>query len=83
MTHYILLQKDAKNTQCIHYAQGVLTGKYNNKIFHGLMEAIMTKYNYKEHGVGMQNFHYAPAWDEMCHVLKIHSPQAYELLSNY
>lgn len=74
MTHYILLQKDAKNTPCIHYAQGVLTGKYDNKVFHGLMEAIVTKYDCEEHGVGMQNFHYPPAWDEMSHVLKIHSP---------
>jgi hypothetical protein len=47
------------------------------------MEAVVTKYDREEHGVGMQNFRYAPAWDEMCHILKIHSPRAFESLSTY
>ena len=47
------------------------------------MEAVVTKYDREERGVGMQNFHYAPAWDEMCHILKIHSPRAFESLSAY
>ena len=32
------------------------------------MEAIVTKYDREERGVGMQNFHYAPAWDKLCHI---------------
>lgn len=47
------------------------------------MEAVVTKYDREERGIGMQNFHYAPAWDEMCHILKIHSPRAFESLSSY
>ena len=79
----ILFLQDAKRTPCICYAQGVLTGKYDNNMFHGLMEAIVTKYDREERGVGMQNFRYAPAWDEMCHILKIHSQRVYEALSAY
>jgi hypothetical protein len=41
----------------------------------------VTKYDHDEHGVWMQNFHYAPAWDELCHILKIHSPRAFKSLS--
>ena len=78
-----MFPQDAKHTPCIRYAQGVLTGKYDNKVFHGLMEAVVTKYDREERGVGMQNFHYAPAWDEMCHILKIHSPRAFESLRTY
>jgi hypothetical protein len=39
------LWKDAKMTLCVHYAQGVLSGKYDNKIFDGLVEAVMTKHD--------------------------------------
>ena len=58
-------------------------GKYDNKVFHGLMEAIVTKYDREERGVGMQNFRYSPAWDELCHIIQIHSPRAYQSLSDY
>ena len=77
------LWKDAKTTACVRYAQGVLSGKYDNKVFDGLVEAVVTKHNREQRGVGMQNFHYAPAWDELCHILKIHSPRAYESLSKH
>ena len=77
------LWKDAKTTPCIRYAQGVLSGKYDNKVFDGLVEAVVTKHDQEQCGVGMQNFHYDPAWDELCHILKIHSPRAYESLSKH
>lgn len=47
------------------------------------MEAVVTKHEHEERGVRMQSFHYAPALDEMCHILRIHSPRAYESLSNH
>jgi hypothetical protein len=50
---------------CIHYAQGVINGKYDNKVFDGLLKAVVNKYDHEEHGVGMQNFCYAPAWDKI------------------
>jgi hypothetical protein len=77
------LLKDAKNTPCIRYAQGVLNGTYNNKVFDGLLEAVVTRYDKEERGVGMQNFRYAPAWDEMCNILQIHSPRMYESLGKH
>lgn len=65
-----LIEKpDAKITPCVRYAQGVLNGEYNNEVFEGLVEAIVTKHDREKHGVGMQNFRYAPAWDELCHIL--------------
>jgi hypothetical protein len=70
-------------TPCVQYAQGVLSGKYDNKVFDGLVVVVVTKHDCEEHGVGMQNFQYFPAWDEMCHILIIHSPHAYESLSNH
>jgi hypothetical protein len=87
MTQYLnynlTVLQDARTTPCVWYAQGVLSGKYDNKVFDGLIEAAVTKHDCEERGVGMQNFHFAPAWDELCHILKIHSPRAYESLSNH
>lgn len=40
----------------------------------------MQKQNRVERGVGMQNFAYAPAWDEFSHVMSIQSPRAYKTL---
>ena len=34
----------------------------------------------EDRGIGLQNFKYAPAWDEFCHVINIHSPHAYRAL---
>ncbi|KAJ7909891.1 hypothetical protein B0H13DRAFT_1616161 [Mycena leptocephala] len=73
----IIEHPDAKTTPCIRYAQGVLSGKYNNEVFNGLVEAMVTKTDRDERGVGMQNFKYAPAYDEFCNVLRINSPAAY------
>ena len=39
------------------------------------------KQDREERGVGMQNFKYPPAWDEICNVLRIQSPQAYRTLT--
>lgn len=36
-----------------------------------------------ERGVGLQNFRYAPAWDELCHIIYIVSPRAYKILRSY
>ncbi|KAJ6621927.1 hypothetical protein B0H10DRAFT_1910305 [Mycena sp. CBHHK59/15] len=68
---------DAKNTPCIKSAQGTLQGKYTDfKVFGGLVEAMIQKVDRLERGVGMQNFKYPPAWDEMAHIVNIHSPRA-------
>ncbi|KAJ6620818.1 hypothetical protein B0H10DRAFT_2432733 [Mycena sp. CBHHK59/15] len=73
----IVEQPNAKTTPCIRYAQGALQGKYDNDVFNGLVEAMVTKVDREERGVGMQNFKYAPAYDEFCNVLRINSPAAY------
>ncbi|KAJ7827971.1 hypothetical protein B0H14DRAFT_3719732 [Mycena olivaceomarginata] len=60
----IIEQPNAKTTPCVRYAQGALSGKYNNDVFNGLVEAMVTKADKEERGVGMQNFKYAPAYEE-------------------
>ena len=60
-----------------------MNGKYNNEVFNGLLQAMVTKHDCEEHGVGLQTFPYAPAWEEMSHLLRIHSPQAYRALNQY
>ncbi|KAG1831168.1 hypothetical protein DFJ58DRAFT_824142 [Suillus subalutaceus] len=44
---------------------------------------MVTKLDREERGVGMQNFKYAPSWDEFANVLRIHSPQALQFLSKH
>lgn len=44
---------------------------------------MVTKHDREERGVGLQNFTYAPAWEEMSHLLQIHSPRAYRALKEY
>ncbi|KAJ6613396.1 hypothetical protein B0H10DRAFT_1716584, partial [Mycena sp. CBHHK59/15] len=72
----IIEQPNAKTTPYVRYAQGALQGKYSNEVFNGLVEAMVTKSDKEERGVGMQNFKLAPAYDEFCNVLRINSPAA-------
>jgi hypothetical protein len=44
---------------------------------------MVTKHDKEERGVGLQNFTYAPAWEEICHITRIHSPRAYSALKEY
>ncbi|KAF9034205.1 hypothetical protein BDZ89DRAFT_1111113 [Hymenopellis radicata] len=71
------------DTPCIKYAKGVLKGEYKNEIFSGLMEAVVAEGDRKAEGKGMQNFRYAPAWDELAHIIKIHSARAYRAMSEH
>ncbi|KAJ7039794.1 hypothetical protein C8F04DRAFT_949367, partial [Mycena alexandri] len=80
----IIETSDAKNTPCIKFAQGTLQGKYTDfEVFEGLVEAMVMKTDKLERGVGMQNFKYPPAWDELCHIIKIHSPSAARALGDH
>ncbi|KAJ7844580.1 hypothetical protein B0H14DRAFT_2192547, partial [Mycena olivaceomarginata] len=44
---------------------------------------MVTKADKEERGVGMQNFKYAPAYDEFCNVLRINSPAAYRAFQEH
>ncbi|KAJ7143457.1 hypothetical protein C8R46DRAFT_1316074, partial [Mycena filopes] len=80
----IMTATDAKNTPCIKFAQGTLQGKYSDdKVFAGLVEAMVQKHDRIERGVGMQNFKYPPAWEEMAHIVNIHSPRAAKALRQH
>ncbi|KAF8167513.1 hypothetical protein B0H34DRAFT_854442 [Crassisporium funariophilum] len=79
----IVEDENATSSPFVRYAQGALSGKYNNEVFNGLVQAMVTKHEREERGVGLQNFQYAPAWEEMSHLLRIHSPRAYCALKEY
>ncbi|KAJ7865909.1 hypothetical protein B0H14DRAFT_3595961 [Mycena olivaceomarginata] len=80
----IIETADAKNTPCIKFALGTLEGKYTDfKVFSGLVEAMVQKVDRVERGVGMQNFKYPPAWDEIAHIINIHSPRAAKALREH
>ncbi|KAM6495644.1 hypothetical protein JOM56_008350 [Amanita muscaria] len=79
----IIETPDPLTTPCIRYAKGVLSGHYDNKIFAGLVEAMVMKMDREAEGRGMQNFRHPPAWDELCHIIKIHSPRAYRALRQH
>ncbi|KAF7364532.1 hypothetical protein MVEN_00322200 [Mycena venus] len=80
----IIETADTKNTPCIRFAQRTLQGKYTEfEAFTGLVEAMVMKTDKLERGVGMQNFKYPPAWDELCHIVKIHRPSAAKALCEH
>ena len=80
---HLFLLKNAKETPGVKFALGVLSGKHTNKLFSGLMQAVLAKDDREDRGVGMQNFTYAPAWEELCHIIQIHSPRTYRALKAF
>jgi DNA gyrase/topoisomerase IV subunit A len=95
VSHYsILFQHKLNQLNCsqnaenvspfVKFAQGALEGKYDSdKVFLGLIQAMVEKVDRTERGVGMQNFAYAPAWDEFTHIVALHSPRAYQFLTKH
>ena len=68
----------------LRFAQGIMRGDYNgHKVFLGLIHAMVQKVNHEKRGVGMQNFAYAPAWDEFVQIVSIHSPRAHKFLASH
>lgn len=75
--------QDENSTPCIRVAEAVLSGQIKNEVFSGLLQAMCTDLDKSQRGVGLQNFKYAPAWDELCHIIYIISPRAYRILRSY
>lgn len=67
----------------MHYVVGLLNGEFDDEVLKGLIEAMVQKRSKDSRGVGMQNFQYSPAWDEICHIINIISPCAYRALKAY
>ncbi|TFK77245.1 hypothetical protein BDN72DRAFT_953706 [Pluteus cervinus] len=71
-----LIEKpDVDKNVFVRFAQGVLGGKYDNKVLMGLIEATVLKQDRLEQGKGMQNFPWTPDYDEFSHIMQIISPQ--------
>lgn len=65
----------------MRYTLGVVKKEIKpNKIFLGLAEALLSKADRDQRGKGMQNFRYAPAFEEFMHIINIHSPRAYRFI---
>ena len=76
-----VIRKTTKDSVCVRYALGVLTGKYkSHKVFTGLVDAMVNARDREERGVGLQNFEYTPALDEFAYICAITSPEAYRML---
>ncbi|GAW09826.1 hypothetical protein LENED_012023 [Lentinula edodes] len=58
-------------------------GKYDDEVFEGLTQAILTKYDKEERGVGMQNFKYSPAYEDFVNIIRITSPAAYRTFKEW
>ena len=68
---------------CVVYTKGVLSGKYQNTMFPGMIAAFVTLEGKKERGVGKQNFQYAPGFKEFLLILRSHSLHAYEFVAKH
>ncbi|TFY78121.1 hypothetical protein EWM64_g5890 [Hericium alpestre] len=76
--------EDARNSPWVKFACNALQGKYEDqKVFTGLVAAMVSKVNREEHDVGMQNFRYSPTYDTYLSTVQIISPQNYRLMSEY
>ncbi|XP_006459004.1 hypothetical protein AGABI2DRAFT_66018 [Agaricus bisporus var. bisporus H97] len=62
---------------------GVLSGKYKNEIFNGLIQVMLQKEERLEKGLSLRNFKYSPPWDELCHIIRTYSPAAYRALAEH
>ncbi|KAF6743414.1 hypothetical protein DFP72DRAFT_827887 [Ephemerocybe angulata] len=79
-----ILNEDSKKSPFIKIARAYLDGRLEDKqVFKSIITAVATQIDKEERGVGMQNFKYPPAWEEMCQILRDISPQAYEALSKH
>ncbi|KAF7973318.1 hypothetical protein HWV62_15563 [Athelia sp. TMB] len=75
-------EKNPRNP-CILYAKNVLDGHYKDgaeEVFVQLVEAMVTKQDKIERGVGLQNFKYGPGLKELSHLIQIQSPRVYQSL---
>ena len=83
--HVLILnfhQEQEEESPLLRFAKGAMKGEYDDhQVFLGLVHAMVQKVDREKRGVGMQNFLYAPAWEEFTHIVSIHSPRAHKFLS--
>ncbi|KAF6765888.1 hypothetical protein DFP72DRAFT_996748 [Ephemerocybe angulata] len=79
-----ILDEDPKRSPLLKVARAFLDGRLEDKaVFKSILIAMATQIDKEERGVGLQNFKYPPAWEEMCQILRDISPQSYEALSKH
>ncbi|TFK67006.1 hypothetical protein BDN72DRAFT_899354 [Pluteus cervinus] len=78
-----LMSEPAKDSVYVRYAKGALSGKYNDKVFGGLLQAMVPKHDKAERGKGMQNFPWNPFFKEFAHQLKITSNAAFRQFKQF
>ncbi|KAF7291442.1 hypothetical protein MIND_01289300 [Mycena indigotica] len=78
-----LIERKSRDSPFIRYTLGALRGEYNDEVFKGLTEAMVTQHDKESRGVGLQNFRYAPAYDDFTQILNLQSPAAYRTFSEH
>ncbi|KAF7291444.1 hypothetical protein MIND_01289500 [Mycena indigotica] len=51
-----LIERKSRDSPFIRYTLGALRGEYNDEVFKGLTEAMVTQHDKESRGVGLQNF---------------------------
>ncbi|TFK27117.1 hypothetical protein FA15DRAFT_702135 [Coprinopsis marcescibilis] len=74
---------EARESTPVRYALGVLSGEYNQKMFEGMMTAIVQLHERDKAGKGKQNFSYEHEFAELCEDLNTLSPEAYRALAQF
>lgn len=57
-----------------------MKGKYNDQVLGGFIQAMVQKHDCEARRTELQNFKYAPAWDELSYIIHTLSPRAYKAL---
>ncbi|KAF9779588.1 hypothetical protein BJ322DRAFT_1167867 [Thelephora terrestris] len=72
-----LLEKDSKHSVWVQFGIGVINGKFqDNKVFLGLIEAMVGKSDQQERKVGNQNFRYTKEVVDFSQLIMTISPQS-------
>ncbi|KAG9098220.1 hypothetical protein FS749_004343 [Ceratobasidium sp. UAMH 11750] len=79
----LLDENDTRTMAARFAARIVLDPKSDHNVFSGLIHATVTQHSKQIRGVGRQNFHYAPAWDDFCHAICVQSKSAYHTLRSH
>ncbi|TFY58102.1 hypothetical protein EVG20_g8283 [Dentipellis fragilis] len=68
-------EKSDRSDIFLRYARQFAAGKFDkNPVFLGLVEVMVTTVDRQDHGKGLQNSYYPPAYDEWCQEMQIISP---------
>ncbi|KZV94435.1 hypothetical protein EXIGLDRAFT_767081 [Exidia glandulosa HHB12029] len=76
--------KEDQNDVLLRFTQGAVRGDYKDeKVFFGLMDAMVTLKDKERRGVGMQNMRWVPEYDDVMHQMAMASNSAFQAYKRY